>query len=137
MSDRISVNIVGGEREERELIGNIINNALFDSGFRDLSTDVPMHFDQMPSMLDLMKQNNPELFQREVFIRTTPIELSKEKINEIAQRAAQAAADSFSAGSLVETAKGVLGQLNQQLLDAGVNDVAVSATLEDGTVVNL
>lgn len=137
--DRFNIDVSGGEEEDRLVLCNVINKGLRESGFHNVITRQPLHqTDYVPSMLELVAAERPELFAREIFIASVP-----NSVSEIAERAAatvlaEATQRTEAPSELVANSEKLLKSLQEQYGEQfELEGVRLSATLPDGTVLSV
>lgn len=79
--DQLHIAIEGGSQQQRFLVGSVIEQALEDAGFNDITNDVQSENlttssrEQTTTLLDVAKAQLPQLFE-------TPITISDEGVAE-------------------------------------------------------
>ena len=75
MTEQIRIAITGGEKEDRDVVSQVVNQSLFDAGFRNLVSAEPMFREHVPTLLEKMQKDRPGMFLKEVFIdNRNPVE---------------------------------------------------------------
>lgn len=122
--DPLEVTISGGTAETNTLVSGVVQTALDEAGFTDITVNSPhgdagVDEDAMPSLLDIIRVKNPDMFD-------TPI-----KINQHVSADAIANLPNVSA-----TAAAIANAVYAGVLDAAVVEEVAAVFIEEEGVVN-
>ena len=88
MLNNINVSITGGGTEERELMSNIITNALVKEGYSNVAlvntVGEPMVGSDVQSLADVLRKNHPDFLDRNVRVWSIPVLNENEPVPSVA-----------------------------------------------------
>jgi len=100
MLSNINVSITGGDNAERELMSNVITNALVAEGYSNVAlvntVGEPMVGSNVQSLADVLRKSHPEFLERQVRVWSIPVANGVEMSLDDVQKAASSDTRAFA-----------------------------------------